>query len=384
MKRRSQHKIDRRTFLVAAGGTLTGIVILPSLTGCESHSIEPLVKPRPQPFITPAQSFFVQNGGEGAIKGWSQPVYGAVDEWSLTIRNGNTPLDTLHFNDILAVAEDPSNRITILKTIQCVLQSEVRVNPVGFSGNAYWTGVSLRQVLENAGLDTSPASPAKRLVFTGEDGFTNNITMKRLRGEDQESVGLIEPLLVYQMNGADLSPDHGWPVRLIIHEGYGYKNVKWLKDIQAVNFDVEVGTYQENGYVDDGIQRVNSRGTSLFDRIEVPEGPSTIYGFSLSGYAPIEKVEVSIDGTGGEAELISLAELREDSTIPDDILQLTSNTPYPYMGVWTPWRYDWDAQPGSHTVEIKATDGNGNVQPEDDTKIDDGQNGVTRYRIEVV
>ncbi|MGE3801608.1 MAG: molybdopterin-dependent oxidoreductase [Candidatus Kapaibacterium sp.] len=373
---------DRRHFLKLTGTGIAGIFILPMVQGCESHVITPLVQPKAEPFITPINQFFVQNGGEGAIQGWSQPVFNTANDWSLTVKHGNNTVATITWDALMSiVSAEPNEEITLLKTIECVLQSDVRTSATGFSGNAYWTGIPLRKVLE--GIDLTASSPVETFLLTAADGFTNNIQIARIR--DAATAGLVEPLLVYKMNGEPLPPEHGFPVRLIIQEGYGYMNMKWLTEIQAVDFLIEdFGTYQEQGFVDGGLLNVNSRATSLFDQIQVPSGPLTIFGFALSGSAPIDKVEVSIDGSSPEAaEIISLDELQATSSLPPNIKQILDAEEYPFRAVWTPWRYSWEGKRGDHQIAIRAFDKAGNSQPDVDENIDDGQNRLTTYRVTV-
>lgn len=372
--------IDRREFMKLGGVGVAGVLFIPLLEGCESHVITPLREPADTPFLTPISQFFEQNGGEGAIQGWTRPSFGSAEDWSLVIREGNTDKLTVRWDMLNAAAATES--VTFLKTIECVLQSRVRVTATGYTGNAYWTGVPLKHFLDQSGIDYSPSSRVKRFFLTGADGFTNNIKPERIT--NAEAMGLEQPLLVFQMNGRPLPEKHGFPVRLIIQEGYGYKNIKWLTEVQAVNFDLDFGTYQDQGYVDDGIIRTNSRSTSVFEGSEIPAGRTLITGFALSGYAPIEKVEISIDGGAVQtAEIIPLDEIGNEETLPPTISQLAEGLPYPFRAVWTPWRLEWEATEGNHTIAIRAYDAEGNFQPDTDSAISDGQTGVTTYRVNV-
>lgn len=316
--------IDRREFLKLGGAGIAGVLFIPLLSGCENHIITPLRAPEATPFLTPISEFFEQNGGEGAISGWTHPTFNSEQDWSLLIKEGNTEKLTVTWDMLMEAAAQES--ITILKTLECVLQSRVRVTSTGFTGSAYWTGVPLKRFLDQAGIDYSPTSRVKRLILTGKDGFNNNIKPNRIL--NAEADGLEQPLLVYQMNGRPLPPKHGFPVRLIVQEGYGYKNVKWITEVQSFNVDVEIGTYQTQGFVDDGIIRTNSRATNIFDNVEVPAGATLISGFALSGFAPIAKVELQIDGGPvQEAEIVPLEEIQNSETLPPTIKQLAAELP---------------------------------------------------------
>lgn len=370
--------VDRRKFLKLGGMGVAGVLFVPLVQGCERHIVTPLTEPEPTPFLTPTSQFFEQNGGEGAIEGWTQPTYNSEEDWSMQIKQGNTLLATITWADLMTAAEQ--EEVTILKSMECVLQSRIRVTPTGFTGNAYWTGVPLKYFLDQAGMDYSESSGVRRILLSGADGFLNNILPSRILQSEENQ--LVQPLLVYQMNGRPLPPKHGFPVRLIIQEGFGYKNIKWINEVQSLNFDGDFGTYQEQGFVDDGIMRVNSRSTDVFEGREIPAGPVMISGFALSGYAPIEKVEVQIDdGEVQTAELIPLEEIQNEVALPPNIQQIGDEAEYPFKAVWTPWRYQWDAPQGVHTVRIRAYDRSGNFQPDIDEDITDGQNGVAIYTV---
>lgn len=373
--------IDRREFLKLGGIGVAGVLFVPLVQGCERHVITPLGEPESTPFLTPTSQFFSQNGGEGAITGWTEPTFNAATDWSLQIKEGNTLLATVTWDDLMSAAQQEA--ITILKSMECVLQSRIRVTSTGFTGNAYWTGVPLKFFLDQAGLDYSTRSPVKRILLTGADKFLNNIKPERILAS--EALGLTQPLLVYEMNGRPLPPKHGFPVRLIIQEGFGYKNVKWITEVQSINFDSDFGTYQDQGFVDDGVMRVNSRSTDLFEGRQVSAGSVMISGFALSGYAAIEKVEVQVDNQPvQQAEIVPLSEIQNEAALPPNIQQIGDNLPYPFKAVWTPWRFQWEATRGQHTVKIRAYDQEGNVQPDLDEDITDGQNGIATYEVTVV
>jgi len=370
--------LDRRTFLKLSGAGVFGVQFVSLLSGCEEFTVTPLGNAQAL-FVTPQEEFFVQNGGEGSISGWQRPTITEGD-WRLRVTQrvgpSTTELLTMTFDDLMALR---NREITILKTIQCVIESPLKTTPTGFMGNAYWTGIPLSAVLEGVTLPSS----TKRILFYGADGFYNNIRMERLT--NAASDGLIEPLLVYRINGQPLSADHGHPVRLIIEEGYGYKNVKWLTEIQAFPLDVAtLGTYQQQGFVDDGIIRINSRSVNIRDQISLPAGPIVINGYAVSGLAAIKQIDVRIDGGSFEpAEIVPLNEIREDESLPATIRQIAESLPYPWRAVWARWRFTWEASAGTHTIAIRATDTAGNIQPPSDTNVFDGMTEIPVYSVTI-
>ena len=218
--------------------------------------------------------------------------------------------------------------------------------------------------------------------ISGADEFSNNVTMDRIaKSEDQ---GLIQPLLVYQMNGQPLTPEHGFPVRLIVQEGFGYKNVKWINRIVATRNDFESGTYQDQGFVDDGVMRVTSRSTNIREGTTLSAGKVEISGFAVSGFGPVSRVEVSIDGAPfAPAEIVPLSEIQQSESLPPSIAQIRDKLLFPFRGVWARWRFTWSATSGKHRIAIRAADVAGNAQPDVDRNLYDGQTGVTTYEVTV-
>jgi len=371
--------IDRRSFLKVSGACIVGVQFASILSGCEEYLVTPLGNAQ-APFLTPDDEFFVQNGGEGSISGWTRPSLNEID-WRLRITDLVTPpnpveLTSLTFNDLMDLRD---REVTILKTMQCILESPLKTTPTGFMGNAYWTGIPLSAVLERVTL--RPA--IKRLLFYGADGFFNNIKIDRLRNAAAD--GLVEPLLVYRQNGRPLTAEHGHPVRLIVQEGYGYKNIKWLSELRATTFDLDtLGTYQQQGFVDDGIMRVNSRAVNVRDAISLPHGPITITGYAVSGTAAIQRVDVSVDGgVFAPSEIVSIDEIRDVESLPPTIKQIADAEAYPWRAVWAKWRFQWEAPMGSHELAVRATDTLANTQPVNDRNVFDGQSEIARYRLNI-
>lgn len=133
---------------------------------------------------------------------------------------------------------------TRVATLECAGNSRVFLIPqvqgaqweLGAVSNAEWTGVPLRALLERADL----SEDACEIVLEGADRGTPKEEPVP-PGPISYTLGLprakaIQPevLIAYQMNGRDLSPDHGFPVRAIVPGHYGMASVKWLTRIQAV------------------------------------------------------------------------------------------------------------------------------------------------------
>ena len=112
-----------------------------------------------------------------------------------------------------------------------------------------WKGVRLADVLDRAGVQAG----AKALRFKSFDGtYTESLTLKQARRQDV--------LVAYELEGEELSDAHGGPVRLYIAPMYGYKSIKWLSGIEAVD-KVVPGFWEVRGYdVDAWINASNGYG----------------------------------------------------------------------------------------------------------------------------
>lgn len=372
-------KQSRRTFLAQMGSIALGVTLMP-LAACEFNKVTPLVRGAEVPFLTPVKDFFSQNGADGNVKDWKQPNLKA-DEWELSIEGDAALVKNPLKIKLSDLEKEKDKEISILKTIRCVFDfNEIP----GLISTGVWTGIPLKLFLDRAQIDTSKA---KRIRLFGYDGFRNNIKISDLY--KQFDADHFEPLLVTKLNGESLPAKHGFPVRLIMHESYGYKNVKWLQKLEVTADDTPFGIYQDNGFVDDGVIRIVSKATAPTQNVEIDEpGEVKILGFAVSGFAGVEKVEISIDkGPFKEARLAPL-----DRYLNGDDAELLKTTEqfkdtkthsYPFRGVWVQWELDWQATPGDHEIRIKATDGKGNTQEEKDSNLQDGNNSIPTIKVKV-
>jgi len=254
--------------------------------------------------------------------------------------------------------------VTLTVTMECAGNGRARLYPRPLSqpwlseavGTAEWTGTPLGAVLEEAGLEDD----AVELVFTGADHGTQG-------GEEQDYQRSLtiadatrdEVVLAYEVDGRPLPPQHGFPVRLLVPGWYGMTSVKWLRRIDAVAEPFE--GYQMDAYRlrqapdDPGVPvtRMQPRALMIppgfpefFERVRTVEaGPQVLEGRAWSGWGPVVRVEVSVDG----------GTTWEDAALGEPLGRYA----------WRGWSFAWDATPGEHELVVRATDETGSIQPTD-------------------
>ena len=255
--------------------------------------------------------------------------------WQLRIHGMVDRETTLTWDELLAMP-----LFEQYVTIACV-SNEVGGNLVG---NAKWTGVRLREVLDIAGVRAG----ATQLVGRSVDGWTAGMPTAWIMDPARE------PMIAVRMNDEPLPPRHGFPARLIVPGLYGYVSAtKWLAELELTTLDAFDAYWVPLGWAKEAPILTQSR-------IDTPRPGSVAAGqVPIAGvaWAPdrgISKVEVGIDGQWQEARLSSPI---SDST-------------------WVQWVYDWNGAPGSHRIEVRATDGTGEVQTDQrTTPAPDGARG---------
>jgi DMSO/TMAO reductase YedYZ molybdopterin-dependent catalytic subunit len=376
---------ERRVFLKGTAGATLGLTFVQA--GCETNEVVTVgtgiefdfVSPvdfdntslDPQAHNDPAFHFY-QAGGRPYIADYDElPIFGPQD-WSLEVSGDvNQPLN-VGFEDLRTSYGEP---LTLLKTLRCLFDDS---RLPGLIGTALWTGVPVRRLVEAAGVDPMVVN---RFRFFGRDGFTNNL----LYGEvfDDAKEVWEEPILAWRMNGRDVPHAHGGPVRLIIPGKFGYKNIKWIERIEATADDSEFGTYQEQlGAFDAADVQPFTKATNPLNRQEIPAGTFQIFGFGVSGLAPVDRIEIEIDGAPWqEVDIIPLADLEQAYPQLSEAAQVQAAIPFPYRDVWALFRFEWEATPGPHRLRFRTVDTAGNMQPMTDGDGTDGQNAY--FDIEV-
>jgi DMSO/TMAO reductase YedYZ molybdopterin-dependent catalytic subunit len=221
-------------------------------------------------------------------------------------------------------------------------------NPVGgpYIGNAKWLGASLASLIREA----RPQRGADQLLSTSVDGFTSGTPL-------QVVLDGREALLAVAMNGAALPTAHGFPARQVVPGLYGYVSAcKWVVDIEVTTFAAAQAYWVPRGWSAMGPIKTESRIDVPTDGSSVKAGKVAVAGVAWAQHKGIEAVEARVDrGPWQEATL---------ATVPG-------------IDTWRQWVWDWDATPGTHLIEARATDKTGYTQT---SAIEDvAPNGATGY-----
>jgi DMSO/TMAO reductase YedYZ molybdopterin-dependent catalytic subunit len=266
-------------------------------------------------FITPNGSFYRVDTAiilpEVDPASWQLKIHGMVDREI-----------TITFADLLRM---PLTEDYI--TLCCVS------NPVAgpYIGNARWLGASLATLLRSAGIQ----SGADQLLCTSVDGFTSGTPVQVVMdGRDA--------LLAVAMNGAPLPVAHGFPARLVVPGLYGYVSAcKWVTDINVTKFADAQAYWVPRGWSQQAPIKTESRIDVPNGSGPVTAGRTQVAGVAWAQHKGIDAVEVRVDrGPWHQARLAAV----------------------PGIDTWRQWVWDWDATPGSHLIEARATDATGYTQ----------------------
>jgi DMSO/TMAO reductase YedYZ molybdopterin-dependent catalytic subunit len=240
----------------------------------------------------------------------------------------------------------------------------------GAVGNAEWTGTPLPSLLEEAGL----LPDAVELLFTGADhGIQGGVEQDYQWSFSLEDIVRDDVLLAYEMNGAALAPEHGFPVRLVVPGYYGTNSVKWLWRLQLTDRRAE-GLFASQLYNDAADPEEIAAGQPerrpvwaiAPESIIVAPAPDAvlargeaveIWGWAWS-FRGVARVEVSSDGG---------ASFREATLEPRRGWQ------------WQRFSLSWQPERRGETLlAARAFDSDGTAQP-----LDGARNAVHTVRVEV-
>ncbi len=282
------------------------------------------------PYLTPTKDFYRVDTAlqvpDVPLDGWRLRVHGRVER----------PL-ALAFDDLL------SRRLVERRiTLTCVS------NPVGggYVGNATWIGVPVRDLLREAGV--RPGTDAVR--STSADGWTAGTPLPALLDPERGA------MVAVAMNGEPLPLAHGFPARLVVPGLYGYVSAtKWLVDLEVSRFADFRAYWTTRGYAAQAPIKTASRIDVPRPFAHLSAGRVRVAGVAWAQDRGVAEVEVRVDGGPWQGARLAA----EDG-----------------IDTWRQWVWDWDATPGTHALQVRATDRTGRTQTSTRTPIaPDGATG---------
>ncbi|MFC9842809.1 molybdopterin-dependent oxidoreductase [Streptomyces sp. NPDC060223] len=243
-------------------------------------------------------------------------------DWQLRIHGRvNRPL-TLTYEQLLA-----RPMVERYITLACVS------NEVGgeLIGNARWLGVPIKDLLD----EVEPDEEADQVVSRSVDGYTAGTPTAALRdGRDA--------LLAVGMNGEPLPVEHGFPVRMVVPGLYGYVSAtKWLTELELSRFSDFSAYWVRRDYAALAPVKTQSRIDTPAAGKRLEQGLVMVAGVAWAQHRGVSTVEVRVDHE------------------PWQQAQLAA---VPSVDTWRQWSLPWQATPGKHRLQVRATDNSGQVQ----------------------
>src|SRR5438132_262482 len=304
-------------------------------------------------FITPIESFYVRTH-------FPIPAIDR-DAWWLNVEGEVEKPFAINYEELLELESR-----TIPATLECAGNNRNFLEPkvkgvqwdLGAVGTAAWTGIPLSILLDRA--EVKPG--AREVILEGADGGVLE-DPKRPSGKVQfaRSIPLAKArtdvLLAYQMNGSDLPPQHGFPLRAIVPGWYAMASIKWLQRVIVTDRPF-TGYYQTMDYAywarrGDIAELVPLTEMQIKAEIAKPaqgeivpaNSNVRVHGAAWTSDGEITKVELSTDGGSTWSE-----------TNPID---------RPTRNAWRRWEYTWHTplKAGQATLIARGTDSPGSSQP---------------------
>jgi DMSO/TMAO reductase YedYZ molybdopterin-dependent catalytic subunit len=321
----------QRSRITAVGSTLPPPAETASLPGGADLSVPGLT-----PLVVPNDRFYRIDTAlivpSVDVASWQLRVHGMVDRET-----------TLSFDELALLPQFEQ-----YVTIACV-SNEVGGDLVG---NAKWTGVRLRDVLEEAGVQAG----ATQLVGRSLDGWTAGMPTAWVMDPARE------PMIALRMNDDPLPLEHGFPARLIVPGLFGYVSAtKWLAELELTTLEAFDAFWIPRGWAKEAPILTQSRIDVPRAGSSVPAGRVVLAGVAWAPDRGISGVEVRVDQ--GEWRQAALSTPISDAT-------------------WVQWRLDWEAAPGRYLLAVRATDGRGETQAE--TRTPPAPDGARGYHTIVV
>jgi DMSO/TMAO reductase YedYZ molybdopterin-dependent catalytic subunit len=268
------------------------------------------------PWRTPSEDFYLIHTA------LTVPTISPKD-WSLRIHGMVENELEISYNNLVArsLTED---WITL-----CCVSNEVGGDLIG---NAYWSGVPIRDLLAEAGVK----SGADAVLQTSKDGWNCGTPLAALTDPDRNA------MLALAMNGKPLPIEHGFPVRMVVPGLYGYVSAtKWVVDLEVTRFDKFDAYWTQRGWSEKGPVLTQSRIDVPRDGGDTKTGTVKVGGSAWAQHTGIDRVEYQLDGGAWQAARLGAV---------------------PGNDTWVQWTGDVQVDKGKHSLVVRATDKSGYTQ----------------------
>ncbi|HEY6296119.1 MAG TPA: molybdopterin-dependent oxidoreductase [Streptosporangiaceae bacterium] len=207
-------------------------------------------------------------------------------------------------------------------------------NQVGgtYNGTARWLGAPLATLLRRAGVRAG----ADQVLSTAADGMTISTPVAAIMDGRHA-------LLAVGMNGQPLPVAHGFPARMVVPGLYGYVSAtKWVTRLTLTTFARQRAYWTQRGYAAQAPIKTESRIDVPKPLARLAAGRVVVAGVAWAPTRGIAAVEVSVDNGPWHVARLAAAD---------------------GLDTWRQWMWTWDATPGLHQLQARATDGTGVTQP---------------------
>lgn len=309
--------------------------------------------------LTPSDKLFVRNNlpapndSIAADRGaWSVNIEGVKNPRALTIAE----LKTMGVETVASVLQCSGNGRAFFPHGAGGTQWSV-----GAAGCVLWTGVPLKTVVDALG---GVADGMNYITSTGGEELPAGIDPKTIRVERSVPLAALDrAILAWELNDDPLPVTHGGPLRMVIPGYYGVNNVKYVNNVaftpEQTDTKIQVSSYRirdigVKGAADQpSMWEMNVKSWVTSPLETASRGRTMIYGVAFGGGQAVASIEVSLDGGQNWQPARFLG---------PDLGQFA----------WRPFVLAADLAPGEYRVVSRATDSQGNSQPENRTDNERG------------
>lgn len=325
-----------------------------------------------QGVITPSDRLFVRNN----LPAPPESIVADRDAWQLRVEGVKNP-KTMTLGELKQISI-----ATVASVLQCSGNGRAFFPhgaggtqwSVGAAGCVMWTGVPLKDVVAELG---GLADGAKYVTSTGGEELPAGLEPMQVTVERSVPTHALEhALLAWEMNDEPLPLAHGGPLRMVVPGFYGVNNIKYVKQVtfteNQTDVKIQASSYRirdvgEKGAPDQpSMWEMNVKSWVTSPLESAREGRTMIYGVALGGTVALDKVEVSVNGGRNWKPARFLG---------------------PDLGpfAWRPFVLAADLTPGDYRIVSRATDVDGNTQPEGrmDNERGYGHNGWSDHGVTV-